>query len=137
MSEDKKIIIDEDWKSQVEREKEQLENAPEPPKDEPGPGEIPPASFKTLVTAIGTQALMMLGQIADPSSGQAMYHPELARHHIDSLVVLQEKTEGNLDDEEKTMIDQFITELRQVFVAMQNANTQLPPEPGTPGVELG
>ena len=130
MSEEKKIIIDEDWKSQVEREKEEIENAPEPLEGEPKPGEIPPATFTTLVTAIGTQALMMLGQIADPSSGQAIYHPELARHHIDSLVVLQEKTEGNLNEEEKTMIDQFITELRQVFVAMQNANTQLPPEPG-------
>jgi len=130
MSEDKKIIIDEDWKSQVEREKEEIAKAPEPPEGEPAPGEIPPASFKTLVTAIGTQALMMLGQIADPSSGQPMYHPELARHHIDSLAVLQEKTEGNLDEEEKTMIDQFITELRQVFIAMENANTQLPPEPG-------
>lgn len=132
MSEDKKIIIDEDWKTQVEREKEEIANAPEQPEGEPAPGQIPEATFTTLVTAIGTQALMMLGQIADPSSGQPMYHPELARHHIDSLVVLQEKTEGNLNEEEKTMIDQFITELRQVFVAMQNAQTQLPPEPGAP-----
>ena len=73
---------------------------------------------------------MMLGQVADPATGQAMYHPELARHHIDSLVVLQEKTKGNLDEEEQEMVDRFINELRQIFVAMQNANFQVPPPPG-------
>ena len=123
---DKKLFIDEDWKSQVEREKEELEHAPEEA-SQAEPGQIPPATFATLVTSIGTQALMMLGQIADPASGQAMYHPDLARHHIDSLVVLQEKTEGNLNEEEKEMIDQFINELRQIFIAMKNANLQPPP----------
>ena len=109
MNEDKKIIIDEDWKSQVEREKEELAQAPEATEPPAGaPGQIPPASFATLVTSIGTQALMTLGQIADPASGQAIYHPDLARHHIDSLVVLQEKTEGNLSEDEKEMLDQFV-----------------------------
>jgi hypothetical protein len=127
MSEEKKIIIDEDWKSQVEREKEELENAPPEEDASAAAGQIPAATFSTLVTSIGTQALMMLGQIADPASGQAIYHPDLARHHIDSLIVLQEKTKGNLSDEETTMLEQFITELRQIFVAMQSANLQATP----------
>lgn len=130
MSEDKKIIIDEDWKSQVERERDEIANAPEEAETATVPGQIPPASFATLVTSIGTQALMTLGQIADPASGQAIYHPDLARHHIDSLVVLQEKTDGNLTEDEKEMLDQFIQELRQIFVAMENANLQMPPAPG-------
>lgn len=129
MSEDKKIIIDEDWKSQVEREKQELASAPEPDSETTAPGTIPPATFPTLVTSIGTQALMTLGQIADPSSGQAIYHPDLARHHIDSLVVLQEKTKGNLTDEETEMLEQFVNELRQLYVAMQNANFEVPPTP--------
>ena len=137
MSEEKKIIIDEDWKSQVEREKEELEAKPEDSEEQAaGPGQIPEATFATLVTSIGTQALMMLGQVADPGTGQAMYHPDLARHHIDSLVVLQEKTKGNLNEEETEMIDRFIQELRQIFIAMQNANLQMPPAPGMqPGIE--
>lgn len=129
MPDEKKIIIDEDWKSQVEREKEELANGPEDDQADASLGQIPPASFITLVTSIGTQALMMLGQIADPSTGQAIYHPELARHHIDSLVVLQEKTAGNLTDEEKEMVEQFVNELRQIFVAMQSANLQSVPDP--------
>lgn len=135
MSEDKKIIVDEDWKSQVEREREELEKTPEETDAAAtAPGQIPPATFATLVTSIGTQALMTLGQIADPATGQAIYHPDLARHHIDSLVVLQEKTEGNLAEDEKEMLDQFISELRQIFVAMENANFQIPPAPGE-GIE--
>lgn len=117
MSDDNsKIFIDEDWKSQVEKEREQFEN-----RDDSGdqdPHGIPPASFPMLITSIGTQAMMALGQVADPVSGQAIYHPELARHHIDTLVVLQEKTAGNLTSDEKEMLDNFINQLRQVFVAM-------------------
>ncbi len=131
--EDKKIIIDEDWKSQVEKEKEQLESEPEDGEAQPGgPNEIPPASFPMLATSIATQAMMALGQVADPMSGQAVYHPELARHHIDTLVVLQEKTKGNLEEDETAMIENFINQLQQLFVAMANANVQAPP----PGPEI-
>jgi len=130
--EEKKIIIDEDWKSQVEREKEQLENEPDSPEDAAGtgnPNEIPPASFPMLLTSIGTQAMMALGQVAEPTTGQAMYHPELARHHIDTLVVLQEKTTGNLEPDEVEMLENFINQLRQLFLAMQNANFDIQNSP--------
>lgn len=133
MSEDKKIIIDEDWKSQVEREKEEIESAGDAAdgaEASDGPNEIPPASFPMLITSIGTQAMMALGQVADPMSGQAVYHPELARHHIDTLAVLQEKTKGNLSDDEKEMLDNFITQLRQLFLAMSQAQSEIPPAPG-------
>lgn len=130
MSEEKKIIIDEDWKSQVEREKEEIvAKKDDPEAGPPGPNEIPPASIEMLVTSLGTQAMMALGQVADPASGQAMYHPELARHHIDTLVVIQEKTKGNLSAEEADMIDNFITQLQQLFVATQSAVAQMPPTP--------
>jgi hypothetical protein len=131
MSEDKKIIIDEDWKSQVEREREELEKQPdESDNAQPRPGEIPPASFPMLVTSIGTQAMMALGQVPDPMSGKAIYHPELARHHIDTLAILEEKTQGNLSDEEKEMLTNFTSQLRELFVAMQSANLTMPAQPG-------
>ena len=78
--------------------------------------------------------MMALGQVADPVSGQAIYHPDLARHHIDTLVVLQEKTAGNLTDEEKEMLGSFINQLRELFIAMDNANLQTPPAPGEDSV---
>ena len=137
MSEEKKIIIDEDWKSQVEREKEEISSkADDPAAEKPDPNEIPPASFEMLVTSLGTQAMMALGQVADPVSGQAMYHPELARHHIDTLVLIQEKTKGNLSAEETDMIENFVTQLQQLFIATQTAVAQMPPNPdgGSPAI---
>ena len=127
MSEEKKIIIDEDWKSQVEREKEEFEKNIDDPSDEQslGPNDIPPASFPMLITSIGTQAMMALGQVADPMSGQAIYHPDLARHHIDTLVVLQEKTKGNLSDDENEMLDNVIQQLRQLFIATAQAQSRV------------
>lgn len=135
MSDDeKKIIIDEDWKSQVEREKVELESkADDPEEQKPGPNDIPPASFEMLVTSIGTQAMMCLGQVPDPASGQAIYHPDLARHHIDTLAVVQEKTKGNLTKEEDELIENFVNQLRQLFIATQEAVAQMPPTPPGPG----
>lgn len=132
MSDEKKIIIDEDWKTQVEREKEEAQaKADDPNAEKPlGPNDIPPASLQMLVTSIGTQAMMALGQVPDPATGKGIYHPELARHHIDTLVVLQEKTAGNLSAEEKEMLDTFVDQLRQLFLAAQTAMAQMPPEPG-------
>ena len=62
-----------------------------------------------------TQALFAMGAIADPRTGQRFQNLDLARHHIDMLGVLQEKTKGNLDDEEAKMIDQTVQELRMYF----------------------
>lgn len=118
---EKKIFVDEDWKSQVEKERAELDAKPSERTEGDDPHEIPPASFQMLVTSIGSQAMMSLGQIPDPVSGQGIYHPELARHHIDTLVVLQEKTVGNLSLEEKEMLETFIVQLRQVFVQMGTA----------------
>ena len=135
--EEKKIIVDEDWKSQVEREREELEAATDSSEtgaqatteSSQAAGEIPPASFAMLITTIGSQAMFALGQIPDPATGQPSYQPEVARHHIDTLAVLQEKTSGNLDGEEKQMLDEYLNQLRQIFIARTlNEQPQSQPE---------
>ena len=128
-----KIIIDEDWKSQVEREREELDTKSQEPgsDDTSNMGEIPPASLSLLVTSIATQAMMALGQVPDPMTGQAVYHPELARLHIDTLAVLQEKTAGNLTPDEVEMIENLLNQLRQLFVATP-ASVPMPPSPNPP-----
>ena len=125
--ESRKIIIDEDWKSQVETEREQLkQKADEPANDvEAQPasagaeGEIPPASFQFLVSSIATQVMFAMGQIPDPNTGQGMVDLELAKHHIDMLGVLDEKTKGNLSADESKMLTEALHQLRMAFVAVQ------------------
>ena len=81
--------------------------------------QIPEASFSTLVTMLATQAMAALGQIPDPVSKQPVVNVPLAKHFIDSLAVLEEKTKGNLTEMEAQMLESMLYELRMIFVAME------------------
>ncbi len=109
-----KIIVDDDWKAQVQQEKEQLDSEAE--NAEPA-GDIPEASFGLLVTTMTTQALSAMGFVPNPVTGNAEPNRPLAKHFIDSLGVLQEKTVGNLTDEENNLLTESLHQLRMAFVA--------------------
>jgi len=83
---------------------------------------LPPPSFDFLVLSLRMQAEMNLGVLPQGDSG-APPDLRLARHFIDLLAVLQEKTKGNLSMEEQRMLDNSVTELRfrylQAFEAHQ------------------
>lgn len=134
-SEEPKIIVDEDWKAQVQQEKEQLKGtAGAPPSagaEEPA-GEIPPASFLSLLSMLGAQAMTGLGLIPDPFEGKPVLNRPLAKHWIDTLGVLQEKTQGNLSEEEAGHLRDALHQLRMVYVSTGNAGAAAPgAEPGT------
>jgi hypothetical protein len=122
---DKKIIIDEDWKAQVEAEKEAIKQQESAAADQPQQSaddlEMPPASFPLLVTTLATQSLTAMGQIPDPVEGKAIVRLEVARHFIDTLSMLEEKTKGNLTAEEEQMLGGALHQLRMAFVAVQSA----------------
>lgn len=71
---------------------------------------LPPASFSTLVR---------LGKVPDPQTNQPVVRLPLAKHFIDSLEVIQEKTKGNLSDVESGMLESMLFELRMLYVAAQ------------------
>ena len=120
-----KIHVDDDWKSQVEKEKEELRQQMESESaTRDGDIEMPPASFPILITTMATQALANLGQIPDPIEGKPVIRKSLAKHFIDTLAMLEEKTQGNLEDAEKQMLEETLHQLRMVFVATPDA----PPE---------
>jgi hypothetical protein len=132
---DKKLIIDEDWKSQVQREKETLAQQKADPRDSPETqpedlGEWPPASIATLISTLATQAMVSLGQIPNPMTGQPMSDLAAARHFIDSIQVLQEKTAGNLATDEKSLVDSVLHDLRMAYVAIQTQGGIASPQPG-------
>ena len=115
-SEDPKIIVDDDWKSQVEQEKKKLQEEMDAEQLE-GANELPPASFALLLTSMGTQALAALGKLPSPDGQAPTVNKAVARHYIDLIAVLEEKTAGNLDADEKAMLTNILHELRMVFVA--------------------
>jgi hypothetical protein len=123
MPEEKKIIIDEDWKSQVQAEKEEAAKAKsvagattvEPSAEDADP-QMPPASFELLVTTLATETLVALGMVAHPITGKSVPRRNQAQYLIDTLDVLRQKTKGNLTPGEQQMIDSVLHQLRMVFV---------------------
>ncbi len=133
-----KIILDEDWKSQAQAEKEKLaeevegkkietpggapagdDQAQVPSGEQPAqpPREMPPASLPALVNFLAAQAMFSLGAIPD-ANGQRMLDLPMAKFHIDTLSILEEKTRGNLEDDEKKLLDEAIYQTRMAYVQM-------------------
>ena len=80
-------------------------------------GELPKVDFSTFVLSLGTTALYQLGVMSNPASGElANPDPLIAQQTIDTLEMLRDKTRGNLDDEERKLIDSLLYELRMRFV---------------------
>lgn len=134
--EEPKLIIDEDWKAKVQREKEefkQQEEEGEPsakttdsPETEEEPSADssaqtlpppPPASLTFLITTLATQAMAALGQIPGDDGKPLPVNLEYARHFIDLIDVLDDKTQGNLDEEEQQALQNTLHQLRMMFVS--------------------
>ena len=137
------LHIDDDWKAEAQREKERLakkraEEAAAPPAaaaktpDPSGnpmeagqrarlrPGEALPAGFEDLINTLTSRALMAMGAMPDPS-GRAYVSLETARQQIDLLDVLEQKTAGNLSDEEKSNLLSTLHELRTAYLDVAHA----------------
>jgi hypothetical protein len=84
-------------------------------------GDLPPASFASLVQMLGLYALEALGAVPAPDGGAAAPDPALARHSIDLLAVLEEKTRGNLTPEESRMLEQTLFDLRMLAVRVSRS----------------
>ena len=148
MSEEKKLHIDEDWKSQVDREKELLrnkqvqpdagqssspstkektaavtENAAEqmnssdeidrPPHEA---DDLPPASLILLISSLASQAMAAMGQLAGEDGKPLPVSLPFARHFIDLIGVIEDKTRNNLTAEETNMLNSTLHHLRLMFV---------------------
>ncbi len=90
------------------------ENNPKPQEDFHMP--LPPASFTFLVFSLRTQAEVHLGLMPYGEEEDQKPDLDLARHAIDMLGVLTEKTKGNLSLEEQRLLENSLTELRFRFV---------------------
>ena len=127
MSDDeKKIIVDDDWKAEARREKEDLSKETEPH------AAMPEASFAELLNIFVMQAMAGLGMM--PGAGGEQFPPnmEVAKHFIDLLQVLEDKTKNNLEQEEQKLLAQVLYDLRMRYV--QLASGGAPPPPGVAGV---
>ncbi len=172
MSDEKKLHIDEDWKSQVAREKEQFAKKSAIPNAAPSPavdpshtqadsnretasdvatasvldsqsdsaidtgtsatkpsqskansnqgeadaGRFPPPTLNALVTMLATQAMVSLGQFPSPDNKSLQSDLTLAKHFIDLLGVIEEKTKNNLTSDETQYLGGALYQLRLSYI---------------------
>jgi len=124
----KKIIVDEDWKSRVEAEREESLSAREtskPTQAEPSTKQavpLPPPSLMLLASGLYLQGMIALGLLPTPASDEPEVHLEQAKHAIDTLDMLQQKTEGNRTEQESAEMEHILHELRLAYVAVKQKN---------------
>ena len=94
---------DESWKEAAQKEKEALKNE--------GKFTAPEPDFNFFITTLALQASIALGQIPNPATNKTEHEPQQAKFLIDTLGMLQEKTKGNLKQEENTLLENVLYEL--------------------------
>jgi hypothetical protein len=78
--------------------------------------ELPQLDFGTFVLSMSSSALVHLGEVPEPESGQIMENVLVAKQTIDILCMLESKTRGNLTDQEARLLRDMLFELRMKYV---------------------
>lgn len=117
MNEEK--FSDDDWKEQANKEKETLiGRAAEADESVSDDLEM---NFLNYILSLGFQAMVFLGEIANPVTGQQEKNLPQAKMLIDTLIMLKNKTKGNLDAQEDSVLQSSVYELEMKYVELANA----------------
>jgi hypothetical protein len=100
-----------------------LPPAPEPVAP-PSALEEEPVNFSSFLLGLSTQALLHLGEIPNPLTGAVERDLGAAKHVIDILGILRDKTRGNLDQSEETLLDSVLYDLRMRYVELVRRGTK-------------
>ena len=79
-------------------------------------GMMLPVDFHTFILSLGSSALLHLGELEHPEAGAARQDLSLAKHTIDILAMLDEKTKGNLTPAEEKLMESLLFDLRLRYV---------------------
>ncbi len=89
---------------------------PEKPEPKSALEKLPPPSFELLLHTYASQALVAFGHVPNPIDGKSEVRLDLAKHAIDMLSILEEKTKGNLTPAESAMLEKILHELRFQYI---------------------
>ena len=130
---DKRIFSDERTEDAEDKDREKVKEgstepaadkhateSPEPKsdakKDEKQDFTLPEINFPTFIFSLNSSALVHLGIIEDPATGQSSKNLPMAKQTIDILGMIEEKTQGNLTNDEASMLKHILYELRMLYV---------------------
>lgn len=143
---DKEKYVDESWKEQASEEKEKLTDTPVQQADSAAVESQPEAAsqasaqpetaeggsekaqeievnFLNYVTSLGFQAMIFMGEIPNPMTNEVEKNLTQAKFLIDTLAMLKEKTAGNLNDQESSLLESSIYELQMRYVQIFQKET--------------
>lgn len=128
MAQDKKLIIDDDWKEEARKEKEVLieqerqdgeKKAETQSSGRSAP--LPAADLSGLINMLATQSFFALGVVKTKEDEEPRKDLEMAKFNIDMLGIVEEKTQGNLTDQEASMLSDTLQQLRMVYVQVSGS----------------
>jgi hypothetical protein len=99
-------------KTTVQEEPPSVKVAEEAPPSAP----LPEVNFATFIVSLSTEVLFHLGEFPHPVSGEKKKDLPLAKHAIDTLAMLKEKTRGNLTEDEQKLMEGMLYDLRMAFI---------------------
>jgi len=122
--------IDESWKESVDHEKKvepHEHSGSESPQSESLEGtSLPDINFLSYVTSLAFQTVIFLGEAPNPLTNKAEKNLPQAKFIIDTLVMLREKTKGNLTEEEDATLEAYLYELQMKYVEIVNGGSPSP-----------
>ena len=98
-----------------EAETKEADKKPDAKAQEP-PLQFPEINFATFIASLNASALLQLGAIEDPTTGTKNKNLPMAKQTIDILSMMQEKTVGNLTQEEENLLKNILYDLRLMYV---------------------
>lgn len=81
-----------------------------------GHGPLPKVTFTTFIMSLASTALVAMGEAPDPASGQTEEKLDLAKHIIDTLAMLKDKTARCVDSDEARLLEGLLYDLRMKYV---------------------
>jgi len=107
LNQDSNKKVDQDWKDQVDKEKEAATGKNET---------YHQPTFTVFISSLGMQAMMAMGKLDNPMTKKREKNYDQARFLIDTLGIIQEKTKGNLDQEEGKALQEYLFNLRMMYI---------------------
>ena len=89
---------------------------PRPAGDDVKMPRMPKVTFTTFILSMASSGLVQLGEVPDPETGKTDENLMMAKHTIDIITMLRDKTKGCLDEDEQKLTDALLYELRMKYV---------------------
>lgn len=123
---DRRIFSPEESGQEKKAEEPPASESAARPKEEPAKARVqeeskkstvlPQVDFSTFIFSLNTSALVHLGEIAEPGTGEKQKDLIFAKHTIDTIAMLQQKTKGNLTKDEEALIEHILYDLRMRYI---------------------